>query len=113
MTDLEPESRPERSRDPWPAVALITITVVAWLAFQTVQFVREREALHTVKTAQEPTLEQAQKLRAQLDSIARSTLKLAEQGNSGAALIIEDLARRGVTIVPSPSTTPAAPAPSK
>lgn len=113
MTDLEPESRPERSRDPWLAVALITITVVASLAFQTVHLVRERDALQTVRAAQEPTIEQAQKLRAQLDSIARSTLKLAEQGNSGAALIVEELARRGVTIVPSPSPTPASPAPSK
>lgn len=114
MTGGDPAGRSERPRvDPWPAIALLTVAVVAWLAFQTVQLARERGTLQTVKATQEPTIEQAQKLRAQLDAIAKKTLELAQQGNSGAALIVEELARRGVTINPNqPAATPA-PAPSK
>jgi hypothetical protein len=115
MTMEDPESRDGRSRDPWPAVALLTLAVVAWFGFQTVQLSRERGALQTVRAAQAPTIEQAQKLRGQLDAIAKKTLELAQQGNAGAALIVEELARRGVTINPSSpaGSTGSAPAPSK
>jgi hypothetical protein len=111
MTTDEPEIRVERSPDPWPALVLLVVSVVAWLGFQTVQLSKERRDLQVVRAAQEPTMEQAQKLRAQLESIARRTLELAQQGNPGAALIVEELARRGVTINQGPPTTPAGPAP--
>ena len=113
MTMYEPEVTAERSPDPWPALVLLVVTVVAWLGFQTVQLSKERRDLQAVRAAQEPTMEQAEKLRAQLNSIARRTLDLAQQGNPGAALIVEELARRGVTISQGPPTTPAGPAPSK
>ena len=112
MNSDEPGSQQERP-SPWLAVTFVTLAVVAWFAFQTYQLVRERSSLQSVKAAQDPTIEQAQKLRAQLDAISRKTLELAQQGNSGAALIVEELARRGVTINPNPPTSPAAPAPSK
>jgi hypothetical protein len=112
MTTIEPESRAEHSRSLWPALALLAITVGAWLGLQTVELFRERGVLQTARAAQEPTIEPAQKLRAQLDSIPRKTLELAQQGNSSAALIVEELARRGVTINPSSSTPLAGPAPS-
>ena len=111
MSSVEPGIRQER-RSPWLAVALVTVAIVAWFAFQTYQLVRERSALESVKAAQEPTIAQAQKLRAQLDAISTKTLELAQQGNPGAALIVEQLARRGVTIKPNPPGPPA-PASSK
>jgi len=113
MSADEPGSLPEQARsDPWTAVALLTIAVVAWLSFQTVQQVRERTALQNVRTAQEAAIERAQKIRAQFDTITKKTLELAQQGNAGAALIVEELARRGVTITPSSSAGPLPP-PSK
>ena len=113
MSGDEPGSLPEQARsDPWTAVALLTIAVVAWLSFQTVQQIRERSALQNVRTAQEAALERAQKIRAQFDTITKKTLELAQQGNAGAALIVEELARRGVTITPSSSAGPLPP-PSK
>jgi|SRR6185503_2874080 len=107
----EPESRQERP-SPWLAVTLMTIAMVTWFAFQTYQLVRERGVLQSVKVAQEPTIEQAKKLRTQLEAISKKTLELAQQGNAGASLIVEELARRGVTINPNLPATPA-PAPSK
>ena len=112
MTSDDSLSPPEEKRsDPWVAVALLVVAFVAWLSFQTIQQVRERGTLQTVKTAQGATIEQAQKVRGQLDVISRKTLELAQQGNAGAALIVEELARRGVTINPNSPTGPAAPAP--
>jgi hypothetical protein len=113
MSGDEPGSLPEQVRsDTWTALALLTIAVVAWLSFQTVQQIRERSALQNVRTAQEAALERAQKIRAQFDTITKKTLELAQQGNAGAALIVEELARRGVTITPSSSAGPLPP-PSK
>jgi len=112
MNSAEPQGRQERP-SPWVAVTLVTVAMVSWFAFQTYQLVRERGALQSVRAAQEPTIEQAQKLRVQLDTISKKTLELAQQGNPGAALIVEELARRGVTINPNPPAGPAAPAPSK
>ncbi len=112
MNSSEPASPQERP-GPWLAITLVTLAVVPWFAFQTYQLARERSSLQSVKAAQEPTIEQAQKLRAQLDAISSKTLELAQQGNSGAALIVEQLAKRGVTIKPNPATGPEAPASSK
>jgi hypothetical protein len=114
MSADEPGSRPEQARsDPWTAVGLLTVAIVAWLSFQTVQQIRERTALQTVRTAQEAAIERAQKIRGQFDTIAKKTLELAQQGNAGAALIMEELARRGVTISPSSPLGSPPPAPSK
>jgi hypothetical protein len=112
MNSDEPGSRPERP-SPWLAVTLLTIALVAWFGFQTYQLVRERAGLQAARASQEPTIEQAQKLRTQLDAISKKTLELAKQGNAGATLIVEELARRGVTINPSSPAGPAPPAPSK
>jgi len=64
--------------------------------------------LNRLRAGQELTIQQATNLRAQLDSIARRTLELAQAGNPGAAVIVEELAKRGVTIKPD---APAAAAP--
>ena len=115
MTSDDPESPEARPRDPWPALALLTIAVVAWFGFQTFQLSRERSALQAARVSQEPTIAQAQRIRGQLDAITKSTLELAQQGNASAAFIVEELARRGVRINPaSPmGSTGPGPAPSK
>ena len=113
---------PGPARDPltrlWLAVFLLATAMLVWLGFQTFQLARERSTLETIKVNQETTIAQAQRVRGQLDSIARRTLELAQQGNAGAAAIVEQLARRGVAINPSAPATPSpgqgpAPAPSK
>jgi hypothetical protein len=102
----------ERRVDPisarWLAVFLLAGAMLAWLGFQTFQLARERSTLHTIRANQEATIVQAQRVRSQLDSIARRTLELAQQGNPGAAAIVDQLARRGITINPA-APAPAAP----
>ena len=49
-------------------------------------------------------MQNAVKLRAQLDGIAGDTQRLADAGNANAQAIVNELRRRGVTINPdSPS----------
>jgi hypothetical protein len=113
MSADEPGTSTEQTHsDPWKAVALLTVALVVWLSFQTVQQFRERSALQTVRTAQDAALERAQRVRGQFETITKKTLELAQQGSAGAALIVEELARRGVTITPSSAAGPFPP-PSK
>jgi hypothetical protein len=81
---------------------LLTLTVLLSLGFNTFSLIRERGNLIAIQEKQQATIEQAERVRAQLDSIAQRTLQLAQQGNAGAAIIVEQLAKRGVTINPGP-----------
>ena len=83
----------------WPLL-ILALAFAAWSAFQTVMLWREADALSTLRANQERQTQDAGKLRQQLDSIARDTAKLAENGNVGARLIVDELRKRGVTINP-------------
>ncbi|HZJ69362.1 MAG TPA: hypothetical protein VFF36_00385 [Planctomycetota bacterium] len=113
-----PEPRPLPPPSPWPAVALVVLAVLIWFAYQGWNLQREYTQLSAIHAGQEGPLEQARRRQAQLQSTARRVLVLAQQGHPGAALIIQELARRGVNISPdapppAPSTSGTPPAPSK
>ena len=88
----------ERERSYFIPLLLIAIALVIWTGFQTIQLFKERKYLSAVIVDQAQTVDQSQKLRTQLDSIAKTTLQLAKQGNPNAKLIVEELRKRGVTI---------------
>ncbi len=81
-----------------------TLAIVAWLAFQTVQLVRERQQLELATAGLEAQEQAALKLRASLDAVASATAKLAAAGNANAKTVVEQLRNRGVTINPGPKT---------
>jgi cytoskeletal protein RodZ len=89
-------------------VCLVLVAFVVWTGFQTSQLMRERVTLKAILTSQEAPVQEAAKLRTQLDSIARGTQELANQGNSNAKTIVAELQKRGLTI-----NLPAAPAPAQ
>ena len=89
-------------------VCLVLVAFVVWTGFQTSQLMRERVTLKAILTSQEAPVQEAAKLRTQLDSIARGTQELANQGNSNAKTIVAELQKRGITI-----NLPAAPAPAQ
>jgi hypothetical protein len=90
-------------------VALVVLASFVWAGFQTIQLVRERETLRTIRANQENPVQEATKLRTQLDSIARGTAELANQGNPNAKTIISELQKRGITVnlnnPPAPATS--------
>ncbi len=96
-------------------VSLISFVVFIMLAFQTSQLLRERDALHFAKAQQDKPLEESQKVQAQVNALAVGTKKLADQGNKGAAAIIDRMKQAGVTVngapkAAIPSVAPIAPA---
>jgi hypothetical protein len=111
------EERPSRATPDTSsaAVGVLCIAVLLWFGFQTSVLIRDRKNLTTAHTNQEQLLQQANRVRTQVEALARGTLQLAQQGNAGATLIVEQLARRGITISPggTPPGGPPAAAPSK
>ena len=59
-----------------------------------------RIQLGAFRAAQEPALQQGQKVRAQLDQLADATARLAAAGDANAKAIAYDMARHGVTLRP-------------
>jgi hypothetical protein len=102
---------------PFLPLLILTLAGVAWSAFQCYQLVSEKTALTTVFGNQSRQVEEAGKLRGAIDNLARETAALAAKGNPSAKLIVDELARRGITINPTapsvttPGAQPAAPAP--
>lgn len=85
----------------------ITIAALLLLAiFQTVGVVRDHFALTHMRVAQQPAIEQGQKLRAQLQTIGGKTAELARSGDKAARDVIDLMHREGVTIAP-PTGQPA------
>ncbi len=89
-------------------VCLMVLAFVVWTGFQTSQLMRERGTLKAILASQEAPVQEAAKLRAQLDSIAKGTQELANQGNQNAKTIVAELQKRGITI-----NLPATPAPAQ
>ena len=90
-------------------ILLLALAFVAWLAFQAMQQVSERQQLVQAQTNLEPQEQAATKLRTSLDALALATAGLAAQGNPNARVIVEELRKRGVTINPAAAAQPAAP----
>ena len=98
--------QPERGeRSVFVPLVILALAVAGWAAFQMTQLLRERESLDAARTNQERPMENSKKLRDQLDGIARETQLLANKGNAGAKLIVDELKKRGITI--STETPPA------
>ncbi len=96
---------------PFAPLLLGLITLVLWFGFQTMQLLKERENLATARTHQTTPYSNAQNMRAQLEVLAAETAKLAQAGNPNAALIVNALKQRGITIDPSKAKpAPEAPA---
>jgi hypothetical protein len=113
LVETEPEDDRDAPRPPigaWPAIACLVLAMLIWFGYQAWNLQREYGQLRVIHAGQEGPLEQARKRQAQLETIARRVYTLAQAGNPGATLIVQELARRGVTI--SPDAPPAAaPAP--
>jgi hypothetical protein len=115
LDETEPPSpTPRAALSPWPLLTMLVLGCLCWFGFQGWQLQREHRSLLGIRANSEAPLDQARKRRAQLESIMRRTYELAQKGNPGATLILQELARRGVSINPAPPPGPpgSAPAPS-
>jgi hypothetical protein len=100
-------SREAPSRLP---LILITLTLVLALGYNSFYLLRERRNLRTIRENQQASLRQADRVRAQFESIVKRMIQLSQEGHPGAKAIVEQLARRGVTIRPdAPERQPGPP----
>ena len=77
---------------------LIVSALLIQNGYQTYQIIEDGDRLRARIAAQEPTVKDAQQVRAQLLSIGGQTATLANAGSTNAQLIIERLRAQGVTI---------------
>ena len=89
------ESRGEGAL-PWPMI-LAVVTLFVMVGFQSIQLLRERSALRATHEGQITAYDESSKVRAQFESIANGTVKLAENGNQNAAAIVQVLKQAGVS----------------
>ena len=87
-------------------VLLIALALVVWFGFQASHLYQERGQLASLRDNQEATYQNAKKMRAQLDSLAAGTQKLASAGNMNAQVVVSALQQRGVTINAEEKKTP-------
>jgi hypothetical protein len=73
---------------------------LAWAIFQALQLHEESKSLQSLKASQEQQVQQAQRVRQTLDALASETKKLADAGNPNAKIVIDELAKRGITVNP-------------
>jgi len=86
---------------------LLALAFVGWLSFQALQLLGERQQLGVALAGLEPQEQAATKLRASLDAVASATASLATAGNANARVVVEELRKRGVTINPAGTASPA------
>jgi hypothetical protein len=77
-------------------MALLALAFFLMEGFQSFQLVRESTNLAKMHEAQEPTMQEGQRIRKLLETLVTKTNQLAESGDAGAKSVIEDLRRQGV-----------------
>jgi len=77
---------------------LVVVALFVLMAFETGQAIRDRSALADLLRAQQPSVEQAVKLRQQLQNLAGKTAELAASGDAGARSVVDQMKTQGITL---------------
>ena len=85
----------------WPPVSLVVVSFFVLLAFETGYAIHDRQALAQQRQSQEPVVQEAAKLRQQLETLANKTGQLAAEGDEGAKAVVEQMKRQGINIAAS------------
>ena len=103
---------PQSMTSAFVPVLVLALVMLGWFVFQAIQMRAERAQMRDVMITQEKQMQESKKLRDSFNALIRGTAQLAEAGNPGARLIVDDLKKHGVPIPterPSGDTTEAAP----
>lgn len=92
--------QPILSNAAFAALVVVTATLIVQALLDNYRLRLARTALESQFAQQREPLEQSEALRAQLEGIAGATAALAEQGNSNAIFIRDQLQQQGITIRP-------------
>jgi hypothetical protein len=111
--DEDPSNESAAPANGHTALTLVVFSWCAWMVFQTVQLVRDRVHLNELKSNQEAALQEAGKIKTQIEAITADTVKLAAAGNPGAQRIVLELRKRGFKVGIEPKPSPPAAQPTK
>jgi hypothetical protein len=94
-----------QERDRWIGglalpITLVVVSLFVFMAFETAQAIHDRSTLADQRRAQETTVQEAIKLRQQLEALAGKTAQLAADGNQGAKDVVDQMKRQGVSLNP-------------
>jgi len=84
----------------WLPVILVVLSLFVLLAFETFEAIHDRSALEDLRRSQEPTVQEAVKLRQQLELLAGKTAQLAAEGDEGAKTVVDQMKKQGVNLNP-------------
>jgi hypothetical protein len=82
----------------WLPVILVTVSFFVLMAFETGYAIHDRQALADQQRSQEPVVQEALKLRQQLETLASKTAQLAADGDEGAKAVVDQMKRQGVNL---------------
>ena len=99
MSDLTVEIQRAFNRLP---LILSILALFLFTALQTFQSYRDRATLEALRAGQETTIQNALKLRREMDALAGKTAKLAAQGDEGAKSVVALMKQQGVVLTPPP-----------
>ena len=93
----------------WLPILLVIAAFFVLMAFETGYAIHDRQALADQRRAQEPVVQEAVKLRQQLEMLATKTAQLAGEGDEGAKTVADQMKSQGITL--GASTPQKAPSP--
>jgi hypothetical protein len=79
-------------------VALLAIAVLLMTVLGTTQLVVQYSTLADVRAAQQASVIEVAKVRAQLDALVTETTRLAAAGNADARAVVDEMQRQGITL---------------
>ena len=82
---------------PLPGV-FVVVSLFVLMAFETGQAIHDRSALEELRHSQQATVQEAVKLRQQLQTLASKTAELAAAGDSGAKTVVDQMKRQHITL---------------
>ena len=84
--------------DWWLPTALIAVSFVVLMSFETSYAIHDRDALAEQNRLQEPAAQEAIKLRQKLETLAGKTAQLAADGDEGAKSVVDQMKHQGIAL---------------
>jgi hypothetical protein len=82
----------------WLPVVIFAVSFFLLMAFETGYAIHDRDGLAEQQRLQEPTLQEAIKLRQKLEGLAGKTAQLAADGDEGAKAVVDEMKRQGIAL---------------
>ena len=79
-------------------IVLVVVSLFVLMAFETGEAIHDRGALSELRRSQEATVQEAIKLRQQLETLAGKTAQLAAQGDESAKTVVDEMKRQGIAL---------------